>query len=50
MPGAGEVTESSSSVATQESADKDADKPKLGASASDKWTKQASNGNCYDTV
>ena len=50
MSGAGEVTESPSSVATLESADKDADKPKLDASASDKWTEQASYGNCHDTV
>jgi len=35
-PGAAEVTESPSSVATEKSEDKDADKPKLDASASDK--------------
>jgi hypothetical protein len=50
MSGAGEVTESPSSVIILESKDKDADKPKLDASASDKWTKQASYGKCYDTV
>jgi hypothetical protein len=50
MSGAGEVTESPSSVITLESEDKDADKPKLDASASDKWTKQASHGKCCDTV
>jgi hypothetical protein len=50
MSGAGEVTESPSSVITLESEDKDADKPKPDASASDKWTKQASYGKNYDTV